>query len=125
MLIKKILITGLIGTTSLTGVGCATNTQTGALVGAGAGAALGAAVFHRVPVAGAVLGGAVGAATGAAIGNSVDREQAYRKGYYYDYPPPPARYEVLPPAPYAGAVWHPGYGVLDHGTWLWVHGYWT
>ena len=124
MFAKKLISAGLLGTIGLTGFGCATNTQTGALVGGGAGAAVGAAVFHRAPLAGAVLGGAAGAITGAAIGNSVDRDQARREGYYYDYPPP-APYEAIPPAPYPGAVWNAGYWVRDRGAWIWVHGYWS
>lgn len=123
MFVKKLLISGLLGTVAMTGVGCANNTETGALAGGGTGAAIGALAFRRAPIVGAVLGGAIGAATGAAVGNSVDRDEAYREGYYDA--PPPAPYEAVPPAPYPGAVWNQGYWVRDHGGWLWVHGYWS
>ncbi|HEY2588172.1 MAG TPA: YMGG-like glycine zipper-containing protein [Tepidisphaeraceae bacterium] len=106
----------------LTGAGCATNTQTGALVGGGAGAAVGAVAFRRTPVAGAVLGGAVGALTGAAIGNAQDRAEA-RERYYDDPPPPP--YEAVPPPPFPGAAWHPGYWIREHHEWVWSQGFWS
>jgi hypothetical protein len=125
MAVRKFIIAGLLGTMSLAGAGCATNTQTGALVGGGAGAALGAAVFRRAPLAGALFGGAVGALGGAAIGNAADRDQAARDGYYYsDYPPPPP-YEAVPPPPYPGAVWNAGYWVRERHAWVWVQGYWN
>jgi hypothetical protein len=125
MFAKKLLVTGLLATTmSLTGVGCATNTQTGALVGGGAGAAVGAVALRRAPFAGAVLGGAVGALTGAVIGNAEDRAEARDRYYYYDYPPPPP-YEAVPPAPFPGAVWHPGYWIREHHEWVWVQGFWS
>jgi hypothetical protein len=127
MFVKKLLITGMLGAATLTGAGCANNTETGALAGGGTGAVLGAAAFRRAPLVGAVFGGAVGALTGAAIGNAVDRDQAAREGPppgYYDYPPP-APYEAVPPPPYPGAVWRPGYWVRVHHGWLWEHGYWS
>lgn len=124
MFTKKLIIAGLLTSASLTGAGCATNTETGALVGGGAGAAVGAAVFRRAPLAGAVFGGALGALTGAAIGNSEDRAEARERYYYYDYPPPPA-YEAVPPPPFPGAVWHPGYWIREHYEWVWVQGFWS
>ena len=50
--------------------GCATNTQTGALIGTGVGAA-GGALITGSPT-GALIGGAVGAAGGALVGAALD-----------------------------------------------------
>lgn len=55
-------------------VGCATQTQTGALVGTGAGAVSGAVIGKMVgkEKEGALIGAAIGAGTGALIGKSHD-----------------------------------------------------
>lgn len=59
-------------------LGCATKTQTGALIGGAGGAAVGAAIGNRAgnTAAGAILGAAVGGAAGAFIGNYMDRQAA-------------------------------------------------
>jgi outer membrane protein OmpA-like peptidoglycan-associated protein len=58
--------------------GCATNTQTGAIVGAGGGAVVGAVIGKAAgnTAAGAVIGAAVGGAAGAVIGNYMDKQAA-------------------------------------------------
>jgi len=58
--------------------GCATRSQTGALVGAGSGAVVGGAIGHAAgnTAAGAIIGAAVGGAAGAVIGNYMDRQAA-------------------------------------------------
>ncbi|MDH3497167.1 MAG: OmpA family protein [Gemmatimonadota bacterium] len=58
--------------------GCATKTQTGAVVGAGGGAVIGAVIGKAAgnTAAGAVIGAAVGGAAGAIIGNYMDRQAA-------------------------------------------------
>ena len=63
--------------------GCATQTQTGALVGTGAGAAFGAAVGgafggSKGALLGAAVGGLVGAGVGAAFGQALDKQVADR-----------------------------------------------
>jgi hypothetical protein len=57
--------------------GCATNTQTGALVGAGTGGVIGGLLgsMAHVPVAGAVVGAAAGTMVGAAAGADADARQ--------------------------------------------------
>ena len=56
--------------------GCATRTQTGALVGAGAGTVVGAVIGKATgnTARGAIIGAAVGGAAGAIIGNYMDRQ---------------------------------------------------
>ncbi|GAB4417370.1 MAG: hypothetical protein OHK0032_13410 [Thermodesulfovibrionales bacterium] len=39
-------------------------------------------------------------------------------------PPPPARVEVRPVAPFPDAVWIDGYWDFRHGGWVWIDGYW-
>lgn len=61
--------------------GCATKTQTGALVGSGLGAAIGAGVGQaaghdtRSTLLGAAIGAAVGGLAGGAIGHYMDRQE--------------------------------------------------
>ena len=65
--------------------GCATHTQTGALVGSGAGAGLGAIIGNQIGKGkeGALIGAALGAGTGALVGKNQDvaeeRDAAYRQ----------------------------------------------
>lgn len=58
--------------------GCATKTQTGAVVGAGGGAVIGAVIGKAAgnTAVGAVIGAAVGGAAGAIIGSYMDRQAA-------------------------------------------------
>jgi outer membrane protein OmpA-like peptidoglycan-associated protein len=58
--------------------GCATKTQTGALVGAGGGAVVGAVIGKAAgnTAAGAIIGAAVGGAAGAIIGSYMDKQAA-------------------------------------------------
>ncbi len=66
---------------ALTLAGCATKTQTGALVGSGVGAAVGAGVGQAVgrdtrsTLLGAAIGAAVGGLTGGAVGYYMDRQE--------------------------------------------------
>jgi len=59
-------------------IGCATNTETGALTGAGVGGVGGAIVGSALhaPGLGAVIGAGAGALTGAAIGHAEDKREA-------------------------------------------------
>lgn len=59
-------------------VGCATRSQTGAVVGAGSGAVVGGVIGRAAgnTAAGAIIGAAVGGAAGAVIGNYMDRQAA-------------------------------------------------
>jgi hypothetical protein len=83
-------------------VGCANNTETGALVGGAAGAGVGAIIGHNShdrTASGALIGGAVGAVGGAIVGNQIDKDQARQQqsdGSYYqgNVLPPPVRYDV-------------------------------
>jgi hypothetical protein len=53
-------------------------------------------------------------------GYVVERERVYA----HDVPPPP-RVEVVPVAPYFGAVWVQGFWALGHHhRWFWVPGHW-
>ena len=67
---------------ALTLAGCATKTQTGALVGSGVGAAVGAAAGQAIgrdtssTLLGAAIGAAVGGLTGGAIGRYMDNQEA-------------------------------------------------
>jgi outer membrane protein OmpA-like peptidoglycan-associated protein len=67
---------------ALTLAGCATKTQTGALVGSGIGAAVGAAAGQAIgrdtssTLLGAAIGAAVGGLTGGAIGRYMDNQEA-------------------------------------------------
>ncbi len=77
---KKIVIcTALL---ALTVSGCATKTQTGALVGTGVGAAVGAGLGQAIgrstsaTLIGAAAGAAAGGLAGAAIGNYMDKQEA-------------------------------------------------
>jgi outer membrane protein OmpA-like peptidoglycan-associated protein len=81
---KKVLIWTSIAAFAL--AGCATNTQTGALVGSGVGAAAGAVVGQAAgrsttsTLVGAAIGAAVGGLAGGAIGKYMDnQEQAMRQ----------------------------------------------
>jgi len=58
--------------------GCATKTQTGALVGAGGGAVVGAVIGKAAgnTAAGAIIGAAVGGAAGGIIGSYMDKQAA-------------------------------------------------
>jgi outer membrane protein OmpA-like peptidoglycan-associated protein len=58
--------------------GCATKTQTGALIGAAGGAAVGGAVGAAAgnTAAGVIIGAAIGGAAGAIIGDYMDRQAA-------------------------------------------------
>ena len=69
----KLLITGALALTLLSG--CATNTGTGALVGGGAGAIIGGAAGGWP---GAAIGAGVGAAVGGIVGNSLDARDRER-----------------------------------------------
>lgn len=66
---------------AVTLVGCATQTQTGALVGTGVGAAVGAGVGQAIgrdttsTLIGAAVGAAVGGLTGTAIGHYMDKQE--------------------------------------------------
>ncbi len=77
---KKIVICASIA--AMATAGCATKTQTGALVGTGVGAAVGAglgqAIGHSTSATliGAAAGAAAGGLTGAAIGNYMDKQEA-------------------------------------------------
>ncbi len=77
---KKIVICASIIAMAM--AGCATKTQTGALVGTGIGAAVGAglgqAIGHSTSATliGAAAGAAAGGLTGAAIGNYMDKQEA-------------------------------------------------
>jgi outer membrane protein OmpA-like peptidoglycan-associated protein len=57
-------------------LGCATRTQTGAVIGAGSGAVVGGAIGHAAgnTAVGAIVGAAVGGAAGAYIGNYMDKQ---------------------------------------------------
>ena len=56
----------------------------------------------------------------------VHREVVERERVYEDDVPPPARVEVVPVAPYFGAVWIPGYWARGyHHRWFWVRGHWN
>lgn len=57
-------------------VGCATKSQTGAIIGAGAGGAAGAVIGKATgsTVRGAIIGAAVGGAAGAIIGHQMDKQ---------------------------------------------------
>ena len=59
-------------------VGCATRSQTGAVVGAGSGAVVGGLIGRAAgnTAAGAIIGAAVGGAAGAVIGNYMDKQAA-------------------------------------------------
>jgi outer membrane protein OmpA-like peptidoglycan-associated protein len=67
---------------AITLAGCATQTQTGALVGTGVGAAVGAGVGQAIgrdtssTLIGAAIGAAVGGLTGTAIGHYMDKQEA-------------------------------------------------
>ena len=56
--------------------GCATKSQTGAIIGAGAGGAAGAAIGKATgsTVRGAIIGAAVGGVAGAVIGHQMDKQ---------------------------------------------------
>ncbi len=77
---KKIVICASV--IALATAGCATKTQTGALVGTGIGAAVGAglgqAIGHSTSATliGAAAGAAAGGLAGGAIGNYMDKEEA-------------------------------------------------
>jgi outer membrane protein OmpA-like peptidoglycan-associated protein len=76
---RLVILTALI---AFTVGGCATKTQTGALVGTGVGAAVGAglgqAIGHSTSATliGAAAGAVAGGLTGAAIGNYMDKQEA-------------------------------------------------
>jgi hypothetical protein len=56
-----------------------------------------------------------------ANGNVIERDTIVEHGP----PPPPARVEVVPVAPYPGAIWVGGHWVhYRHRGWIWVGGYW-
>jgi hypothetical protein len=40
-------------------------------------------------------------------------------------PPPPARYEPIPPSPAEGMDWQPGHWRMLGGTWIWSRGRWA
>lgn len=63
---------------TLSGLGCATSKQTGALTGAAVGAGAGAVIF-KDPRAGAIIGGIVGAIAGAVIGDYIDEQKKNRR----------------------------------------------
>ena len=71
-------------------IGCATHTQTGALLGTGVGTGLGAIIGHQIGKGkeGALIGAAIGAGSGALAGNSRDaieqRDAAYRHASYVE-----------------------------------------
>jgi outer membrane protein OmpA-like peptidoglycan-associated protein len=77
---KKLLVWASILTMTL--VGCATKTQTGALVGTGIGAAVGAGLGQAIgrntsaTLIGAAAGAAAGGLAGSAIGNYMDKQEA-------------------------------------------------
>jgi hypothetical protein len=73
---RRILLTLTVA--ALVTAGCATKTQTGAVVGAGGGAVIGAVIGKAAgnTAVGAVVGAAVGGAAGAIIGNYMDRQAA-------------------------------------------------
>jgi len=77
---KKLLVWASILAMAL--VGCATKTQTGALVGTGIGAAVGAGLGQAIgrntsaTLIGAAAGAAAGGLAGSAIGNYMDKQEA-------------------------------------------------
>lgn len=77
---KKLVVWASILTMTL--VGCATKTQTGALVGTGIGAAVGAGLGQAIgrntsaTLIGAAAGAAAGGLAGSAIGNYMDKQEA-------------------------------------------------
>lgn len=75
---QRVICWALAGVSALFSAGCATQTQTGALVGTGAGAVSGAVIGRMVgrEREGALIGAAVGAGTGALIGKSQDDAEA-------------------------------------------------
>jgi hypothetical protein len=94
MNLRSIYRSAAMGTIGLALAGCATNAGNGALIGGATGAGIGAALSRGHP-GGIIVGGALGAVTGAIVGHEVDRDEAYRDGYYsggryyyYDAPPP-------------------------------------
>ena len=52
-------------------------------------------------------------------GNVIERDH-----YYAEEAPPAAQVEVIPVAPYYGAVWVRGYWVRYRHHWEWVPGHW-
>lgn len=64
-----VLVTGMVGCSSLPG----SDAQQGAVIGGASGAAVGAAVSKENRALGAVIGGAVGAAGGYVIGKNADK----------------------------------------------------
>jgi len=95
--------------------GCATYTQTGALVGgatgAGIGAGIGAAVGGRGgALIGALIGGAVGTAAGAAIGQHYDKLERTRAEAvaYTDYTPTKGNLLLVERAEVIPSVARPG-----------------
>lgn len=75
----------LVGASLLSAAGCATNTQTGALVGTGIGTGLGAVIGHQIGkgTEGALIGAALGAGTGALAGNAQDERERRDAAYRY------------------------------------------
>ncbi|MFH2045935.1 MAG: OmpA family protein [Pseudomonadota bacterium] len=77
---KKLII--LISIVTIAFAGCATKTQTGALVGTGVGAAVGAGLGQAIgrdtnaTLLGAAIGAAAGGLAGGAIGNYMDKQEA-------------------------------------------------
>jgi hypothetical protein len=53
-------------------------------------------------------------------GNVIERDRVYPD----DGPPPPPRVEVVPVAPYFGAVWVPGLWYRGPHRWYWTRGHW-
>jgi uncharacterized protein YcfJ len=71
---------------AVTGAGCATKTQTGAVVGGAGGAAVGGLIgsmSHGRAGEGALIGGAVGAIGGALVGHGMDKNDEKKKNESY------------------------------------------
>lgn len=79
-LINRFIITKslLVLALSASVMGCANNTQNGALIGGASGAAIGGIIganSHQRAGEGALIGGAVGAIGGALVGNQMDKNE--------------------------------------------------
>lgn len=76
----NLLLITIASTSLIAFTGCATKTESGALIGAGTGALLGQAIGGNTSAT--VIGAGVGAIAGAAIGENEDNKDRVRSGAY-------------------------------------------
>lgn len=97
-----LLLTLMIGSVSLFGSGCSSNTANGAAIGSLVGAGIGKSTANHKDKR-AAIGAVVGGAVGAAIGAESDRaaNNGAQSTNYHTYNNPPVSHTYQQPYPYA------------------------